>query len=131
MIAGLFGFLGVAFGAFGAHALKEKIPAQRLDRLELAVRYVFFHIPALLATAWLASACGGELFVTIAAWTLPLGMLLFSGSLVVLALTGDRRWGAVTPFGGALLLVGWLALAAAGWTIAETGGFATALDSAC
>ena len=131
VLAGLFGFLGVAFGAFGAHALREKVPAERLDRLELAVRYVFFHIPALLATAWLARGCGGELFVTIAAWTLPLGVVLFSGSLVVLALTGHRRWGAVTPFGGVLLLVGWLAVAASGWAIAESGGSSEALYTAC
>lgn len=131
VLASLYGFLGVAFGAFGAHALKEKVPPERLERLELAVRYVFFHVPALLATAWLASACGGELFVTIAGWAFGFGVLLFSGSLIVLALTGNRRWGAVTPFGGVLLLVGWIALAAAGWTIAETGDFSTALDSAC
>lgn len=131
VLASLYGFLGVAFGAFGAHALKEKVPPERLERLELAVRYAFFHVPALLAVAWLASACGGELFVTIAGWAFGLGVLLFSGSLVVLALTGNRRWGAVTPFGGVLLLVGWLALAGAGWTVAATGEFSTALDSAC
>lgn len=131
VLASVYGFLGVAFGAFGAHALKEKVPPERLERLELAVRYVFFHIPALLAAGWLAKACGGELFVTIAAWTFPLGMVLFSGSLVALALTGNRRWGAVTPFGGVLLLMGWLALGAAGWTIAETGEFSTTLYSAC
>ena len=91
VLASLYGFLGVAFGAFGAHALKEKVPPERLERLELAVRYAFFHVPALLAVAWLASACGGELFVTIAGWAFALGVLLFSGSLVVLALTGNRR----------------------------------------
>ena len=121
VLASVYGFLGVAFGAFGAHALKEKVPPERLERLELGVRYAFFHVPALFATAWLASACGGELFVTIAGWAFGLGVLFFSGSLVVLALTGNRRWGAVTPIGGVLLLVGWAALAIAAW-LAIPGG---------
>ena len=129
VLTGLFGFAGVAFGAFGAHALRERLPSERLERLELAVRYVFFHIPALLALAWLASSCGSETFETIAGWAFPLGMLLFSGSLVVLALTGNRRWGAVTPFGGMLLLVGWVALALAGWNVADPGAFEGVLRS--
>jgi uncharacterized membrane protein YgdD (TMEM256/DUF423 family) len=123
VLASVYGFLGVAFGAFGAHALKEKVPPDRLERLELAVRYAFFHVPALLAVAWLAAGLGGELFVTIAGWALGLGVLLFSGSLVALALTGRRRWGAVTPLGGVLLLVGWVALGAAAWTIGVSGDF--------
>lgn len=118
VVAGVVGFAAVAFGAFGAHALRERIPPERLERLELAVRYAFFHVPGLLAVAWLASRCGGELFVGIAGWAFSLGVLLFSGSLVVLALTGNRRWGAITPVGGVLLLVGWAALVAAGWVIA-------------
>jgi uncharacterized membrane protein YgdD (TMEM256/DUF423 family) len=133
VLASLYGFLGVAFGAFGAHALKEKVPPDRLERLELAVRYAFFHVPGLLAVGWLAGRCGGELFVTIAGWAFGLGVLMFSGSLVVLALTGNRRWGAVTPFGGVLLLVGWVALAAAAWTIAADGVVPGAyyLESSC
>lgn len=120
VLASVVGSLGVALGAFGAHALKAKVPADRLERLELAVRYAFFHVPALLAVGWLSGRCGGELFVTIAGWAFGLGILLFSGSLVVLALTGNRRWGAVTPFGGVLLLVGWVALAIAGWLVTGT-----------
>ncbi len=119
LCAAIYGFAGVAFGAFGAHALKAKLPEERLANLELAVRYAFFHIPALLAVAWLHTTIGGELFEVIAAWAFALGVLLFSGSLVVLALTGNRRWGAVTPFGGVLLLMGWLALIGAALTLAE------------
>lgn len=113
-VAGLYGFLAVALGAFGAHALKAKLPSERLANLELAVRYAFWHVPPLLTVAWLALRAGGGTFETVAAWALTLGVLLFSGSLVALALTGRRRWGAVTPFGGILLLVGWVALIGAG-----------------
>jgi uncharacterized membrane protein YgdD (TMEM256/DUF423 family) len=109
-VAGLYGVLGVGFGAFGAHALRARLPEERLANLELAVRYAFFHIPALLVVAWLHTLIGAELFEAVAAWAFCLGVLLFSGSLVALALTGNRRWGAVTPFGGVLLLIGWAAL---------------------
>jgi uncharacterized membrane protein YgdD (TMEM256/DUF423 family) len=110
ILAGVYGFVGVGLGAFGAHALRARLPEERLANLELAVRYVFFHIPALLAVAWLHTLIGGELFEEIAGWSFALGVLVFSGSLVLLALTGERRWGAVTPVGGVLLLVGWGAL---------------------
>ena len=110
ILAGVYGFVGVGLGAFGAHALRARLPEERLANLELAVRYVFFHIPALLAVAWLHTLIGGELFEEIAGWSFALGVLVFSGSLVLLALTGERRWGAVTPVGGVLLLIGWGAL---------------------
>ncbi len=61
------------------------------------MRYAFFHIPALLAVAWLRTLIGAELLEAIAGWAFGLGILLFSGSLVLLALTGNRYWGAVTP----------------------------------
>jgi uncharacterized membrane protein YgdD (TMEM256/DUF423 family) len=112
-LAGLYGLCGVALGAFGAHALRSRLPEERLANVELAVRYLFFTIPGLIAVAWLAGSCGGEPFELIAAWGLGLGALLFSGSLVVLAFTGNRKWGSVTPIGGVLLLIGWAALIAA------------------
>jgi uncharacterized membrane protein YgdD (TMEM256/DUF423 family) len=129
VLAGAFGFAAVAFGAFGAHALRERIPAERVDRLELGVRYAFFHVPALLAVAWLAARCGGEPFVAIAGWAFALGVVLFSGSLVAQALSGNRRCGAVTPVGGVLLLVGWVGLAVAGWLLSGPGGSWTALEA--
>ena len=126
--AGVAGLVAVGFGAFGAHALRKKLPEDRLATLELGVRYLFFHIPALLAVAWLSSGfpCGGNLFTTIAEWSFVLGMVLFSGSLIVLALTGERRWGRVTPVGGMLLLIGWAALIGAGLTVtfSSAGGIA-------
>lgn len=115
--AGVAGLVAVGFGAFGAHALRKKLPEDRLANLELGVRYLFFHIPALLAVAWLSTICGAELFKTIAAWSFIMGMVVFSGSLIVLALTGERRWGRVTPVGGVLLLIGWAALVGIALTI--------------
>lgn len=120
--AGVAGAVAVGFGAFGAHALRAKLPDDRLATLELGVRYLFFHIPPLLAVAWLSSGfpCGGNLFTTIAAWSFVLGMVLFSGSLITLALTGEKRWGRVTPVGGVLLLIGWAALIGAGLTVTSS-----------
>lgn len=109
-LAAVYGFLGVTFGAFGSHALRARLPEERIANLELAVRYAFFHIPALLVVAWLRTLIGAELLEAIAGWAFGLGVLLFSGSLVLLALTGNRYWGAVTPVGGTLLLIGWAAL---------------------
>ena len=114
--AGVAGVVAVGFGAFGAHALRAKLPEDRLATLDLGVRYLFFHIPALLAVAWLSSLCGGEPFEAVAGWSFVLGMVVFSGSLITLALTGEKRWGAVTPIGGILLIVGWIALVGAGFS---------------
>ena len=118
-LAGVAGAVAVGFGAFGAHALRTKLPEDRMANLELGVRYLFFHIPALLAVAWLSSGfpCGGNRFTAIAGWSFVLGMVVFSGSLVVLALTGEERWGAVTPIGGILLIVGWIAIAGAAFSV--------------
>lgn len=114
MLAGVYGFLGVAFGAFGAHALKDRVSPERLERLETGVRYLFYGLPGLLAIAWLSTDCEGGLFEVIGGWAFGLGILLFSGSLIALALTGNPRWGAVTPVGGVLLLVGWASVVAIG-----------------
>jgi len=131
--AGVAGAVAVGFGAFGAHALRRKLPEDRLANLELGVRYLFFHIPALLAVAWLSTLCGGEPFEAIAAWSFVLGMVLFAGSLLTLALTGERRWGAVTPVGGVLLLIGWAALIGAGFaaSAAPSGPFIRSFLQTC
>jgi len=124
VLAGIYGFCGVALGAFGAHALKSRLPEERLANLELAVRYLFFSIPGLLAAAWLASQCiSTSIPTTIGGYAFALGVLLFSGSLVALALTGNRRWGAVTPLGGVALMIGWVALALAGLNVVTIGDF--------
>ena len=107
------GFVSVAAGAFGAHLLEGALPPARLEVFETAVRYQMFHALALVATGLLAARRDGRA-VAGAGWLFLTGTVLFSGSLYVLALTGTRAWGAVTPFGGVAWLAGWILLARAG-----------------
>ncbi|HEX6844848.1 MAG TPA: DUF423 domain-containing protein [Actinomycetota bacterium] len=123
-IAGIYGAVGVGLGAFGAHALKDRLPPDRLGHLDTAVRYLFTSIPGLLVTGVLVMECSGGVFAAIAAWSFVVGALVFAGSLVALALTGVRRWGAVTPVGGVLLVVGWLAVAGAALMLPGSGDVA-------
>jgi uncharacterized membrane protein YgdD (TMEM256/DUF423 family) len=102
--------ISVAAGAFGAHALREKLPADLLAVFETGARYEMFHALGLLAVAWAAARWPGPA-VAWAGWLLVAGTVLFSGSLYALALTGVRALGAVTPFGGVAFIAGWLALA--------------------
>jgi uncharacterized membrane protein YgdD (TMEM256/DUF423 family) len=118
LFAAAFGFLGVALGAFGAHALRTRLDPRDLEIFETAVRYQLFHALALLGVAWAWTRWPGA-WTTRAGWLMTGGVLVFSGSLYVLVLTGQRGWGAVTPFGGVALLLGWLALA---WAVARHGG---------
>ena len=94
-------FLAVGLGAFGAHALKERLSPEMLTIFETGVRYQVYHALALLLLAALRGP--GK-----AAWCFTAGIVLFSGSLYILALTGVKKWGAVTPIGGVLFLAGWL-----------------------
>lgn len=109
-IGAVAGFLGVALGAFGAHALKARLPVEDLEIFETAVRYHLVHAVALLALAALAPRLP-EGSASLAGWAFSTGILVFSGSLYLLVLTGPRWLGAVTPLGGTALLVGWAALA--------------------
>lgn len=106
----LFSFLGVAAGAFGAHALKSRIAPDLLTVFEVGVRYQMYHALSLLALAW-ASTKWPNSFVTSSGFLFMSGIVLFSGSLYILSLTGVRAWGAVTPVGGLLFLLGWVFLA--------------------
>lgn len=110
IIGALLGGLSVAIGAFGAHSLKALLIGNgRTETFELAVRYQFYHALALLIMAGLAEKLdGGKLY-----WStlfMTAGTLVFSGSLYTLSLSGITIWGAVTPVGGVLLLLGWLFL---------------------
>ena len=108
LVAGaLLGFLSVAIGAFGAHAMKSTLEANgRIDTFELAVRYQFFHALALLFLGlWMSSPAS-----TTSAWVGPLwlgGVVLFSGSLYMLAITNIKAFAMATPIGGLMLLAGW------------------------
>ena len=116
LTAAVFGFAGVALGAFGAHALRDSLSPRDLEIFETAVRYQLIHAVALLgvAAAW---ARWPDVSGTIAAagWLLTVGIVVFSGSLYALVLTGVRGLGAVTPLGGVAFLAGWAALAWAAW----------------
>jgi len=109
-----FGFVGVALGAFAAHALKARIAPELLATFEVGVRYQLLHALALLAVAWAHTRWPGKR-VHFSAWLFIVGTLLFSGSLYALSLTGLRGLGMVTPLGGVALLAGWLCLLAAPW----------------
>ena len=99
-------FLAVAAGAFGAHGLKARLSADLLAVFETGARYHFFHALGLVAVGlWLQVRPAPG--VTVGGWLLQAGILVFSGSLYVLALTGVRGWGAVTPIGGVAFLAGW------------------------
>ncbi len=111
-LGALSGLAGVAAGAFGAHALKARLPPDLLAAFETGVRYQMFHALGLVAAAWAADRFPGTA-ATLAGWLFALGTLLFSGSLYALALGGARGLGAVTPVGGVAFLGGWLALALA------------------
>lgn len=102
--------LGVAAGAFGTHGLRGTISAQDLATFETAVRYQLIHALALLATAWAATRWPGA-SVQAAGWLFVVGTVVFSGSLYVLVLAGQRWMGAVTPLGGVCFLLGWGLLA--------------------
>jgi uncharacterized membrane protein YgdD (TMEM256/DUF423 family) len=104
--------LGVAFGAFGAHALKDRLDAYSLDVYQKAVFYHFIHALGILIVSALfrAGALAESACTTVCALLLT-GIVLFSGSLYLLALTGTRALGAVTPFGGVSFIAAWLWLA--------------------
>ena len=107
-------FFSTAFGAFGAHSLRGRLTADALAVFETGVRYQMYHALALFAVAYAAQRWGGS-FVTASGWLFVAGIVLFSGSLYVLSITGIRVLGAVTPFGGVCFLGGWACLVVAAW----------------
>lgn len=114
ILAAASGFIAVAAGAFGAHALKARLTPEMLAIFETGARYQMFHVVGLLAAACAAERWPGRA-VNVAGWCFVAGTLIFSGSLYALALTGVRALGAVTPAGGVLFLVGWLLLGRVAW----------------
>lgn len=104
-----FALLAVAAGAFGAHGLKDVLEAEMKAVYETAVRYQMYHALALL----LVAALGDRISARALSWSgccFVAGVVLFSGSLYALSLTGIRKLGAITPLGGLFFLAGWLAL---------------------
>jgi uncharacterized membrane protein YgdD (TMEM256/DUF423 family) len=99
-------FLGIALGAFGAHVLKGKISEEMLAVFETGVKYQMYHALALLALAF-AQLHWPEARLELCGWLFAAGIILFSGSLYALALTGIKFLGIITPFGGLCFLAGW------------------------
>jgi uncharacterized membrane protein YgdD (TMEM256/DUF423 family) len=102
-------FLAVALGAFGAHALRQRLSPEMLAVFEVGVRYHVYHALALFAVAFVADRNPGGL-AQASGWAFALGIVIFSGSLYLLTLTGMRWLGAVTPIGGTAFLAGWVLL---------------------
>ena len=111
LIGSVLGFLGVVLGAFGAHALKSRLSPEMLTVFETGVRYQMYHALALLVVAAAIGQLGAARLLVAAGSSFFAGVLLFSGSLYALALTGTGILGAITPIGGLLFLIGWGCLA--------------------
>ncbi|AUX21995.1 membrane protein [Sorangium cellulosum] len=123
LLSGAYGFLGVALGAFGAHGLKSRLGglpdgAQRMEWWLTGSQYHLIHALALALAAHLAARTGSTA-ATVAGFCFAGGVLFFSGSLYVMTLTGTRALGAITPFGGLLLLAGWASVIVAALGLAK------------
>jgi uncharacterized membrane protein YgdD (TMEM256/DUF423 family) len=105
----LIAFIGVALGAFGAHSLKSRLTPDMLAIFEVGVRYQMYHAFGLFIVAW-ASARWPNSNFNPAGWSFIVGVIIFSGSLYLLSLTGIRWLGAITPAGGIAFLIGWAIL---------------------
>jgi len=111
VIGSLFGFLGVVLGAFGAHALRDKLTTERMAVFQTGVQYQMYHALALVGIGVLGIATPHPTStLTLAGWLFTAGTVLFSGSLYALCGSGIRKLGAITPLGGVAFLLGWLLL---------------------
>jgi len=112
LVGALAAFVGVALGAFGAHGLRARLSSEMLAVFETGVRYHMYHAFAILIVALALARLDGWL-IRAAGWLFTAGIVLFSGSLYALALSGVTILGAVTPIGGLAFLLGWACLAVA------------------
>ena len=113
LFASAFSFLGVALGAFGAHALKQRLSPDALQVFEVGVRYQMYHAFALFVVAWAIHTW--NISAGAAGWSFVAGIVLFSGSLYALALSEITQLGMITPLGGLCFLLGWILLAWQVW----------------
>jgi uncharacterized membrane protein YgdD (TMEM256/DUF423 family) len=116
-IASMLGGISVIFGAFASHALKDRLSANSLSIWETGTRYQMYHALALMLVALLISRFPDSVLLVVAGYAFIAGILIFSGSLYGLTLTGIRWLGAITPIGGIALILGWFCLALATWRI--------------
>ena len=111
-LGSLFGLTGVMLGAFGAHALRHRFSVEMLIAFEAGVRYQMYHALALLLIAVAIRQVGAARLLVVAGWLFCAGVVLFSGSLYALTLTGTAALGAITPVGGLMFIGGWACLLA-------------------
>ncbi|MDF5718043.1 MAG: DUF423 domain-containing protein [Rhizonema sp. NSF051] len=117
-LAAILGGLSVGAGAFASHALREKMSERSLEIFETGARYQMYHALALLLVAVLLSRTESPPLTLVATgWLFIIGIIIFSGSLYALSLTGVKFLGAITPLGGAAFIAGWGALAFAAWSL--------------
>lgn len=116
-LAALGGFLAVAIGAFGAHALRARLDEYSMGVFQTAVQYHFYHSLSLLAVGLLCLWQPQSRLLMSSGLAFLFGILVFSGSLYLLSLTGARWLGAITPLGGVSFLLGWALLVAAAWRL--------------
>lgn len=121
LLAAMFGFTGVALGAFAAHGLKTQLSADYLAVFQTGVHYQMLHALALLALAALWERLAQRLLLA-AGICFCIGILLFSGSLYALTLSGIGALGVITPVGGLMFLVGWACLGLAAWRLPVRAG---------
>ena len=106
--SGVLGLLAVVFGAFGAHGLESRLSEDMLSTYETAVRYHFYHVAAMLAVAVASPNLWTSAWTRAACWAWAAGIAVFSGSLYVLALSGQKWLGMITPIGGVAMMMGWV-----------------------
>lgn len=108
--------IAVAGGAFASHALKGQLSDRSLEIFETATKYQMYHaLGIILVALWLSSLPTANPWMVTAGWAFFAGILLFSGSLYALSVTGIKILGAITPFGGVAFLIGWGCLAVSAW----------------
>jgi uncharacterized membrane protein YgdD (TMEM256/DUF423 family) len=115
LLASFSGFTGVALGAFAAHGLRDRLPDNLLSAFQTGVQYQLWHTTALIGIALLLLRWPESTLFRFSGGLFVLGILLFSGSLYALALTGIGKLGIITPFGGVTFLLGWLCLGLGVW----------------
>ncbi|MDA8352085.1 MAG: DUF423 domain-containing protein [Firmicutes bacterium] len=106
-------FVSIALGAFGAHGLEGKVSERMLSNWQTGAQYHMIHALGLLFVGLLAGRIGTNPLVTNGGWLLLAGIILFSGSLYIMALTNITKLGMITPFGGVSFLIGWTLIATA------------------
>ncbi|WP_223702995.1 DUF423 domain-containing protein [Sutcliffiella deserti] len=110
ILGAIHAFLAVALGAFGAHGLEGRVSERMLEIWKTGVTYQMFHAGGLFVIAFMIDRLGSSGLLTTAGWSMFVGIILFSGSLYILTLSGIKVLGAITPLGGVAFLLGWVLL---------------------